>query len=103
LIGVAISTNLRDLIQEIKMNTKLLSLVVLICAGQAATVLAATPAHTPANNARHANNADRGGPGGGEARTPRHTPENNAYKHAQNNGKPLPAKPQRPQKPARPQ
>jgi hypothetical protein len=85
-----------------KMNTKQLLLAITLCATQVAVAVAATPNHTPANNARHANMADRGN-GGGEARTPRHTPENNAYKHAQNNGQPLPAKPQKPQRPAKPQ
>lgn len=84
------------------MNPKQLLLAIALCATQATVAVAATPSHTPANNARHANMADRANVGAGEARTPRHTPENNAYKHAQDNGKPLPMKPQKPQKPQRP-
>ena len=91
-----------DLTQETKMNAKQLLLAITLCATQAAVAVAATPDHSPANNARHANMSDKAKGGNGEARTPRHTPENNAYKHAQNNGKPLPAKPQKPQKPQRP-
>ena len=84
------------------MNAKQLLLAIMLCTTQAAVAVAATPNHNPGNNARHANMTDKANGSNGEARTPRHTPENNAYKHAQNNGKPLPAKPQKPQKPQRP-
>lgn len=85
------------------MNVKHWLLILALGATQTTMALAATPSHTPANNARHANMADRPNGGStGEARTPRHTPENNAYKRALNEGKPLPAKPQKPEKPQRP-
>jgi hypothetical protein len=75
---------------------------VLVLGAHASASLAQPPAHTPANNARHAQNA-----GGGQdiqgARSPEKNQANNAYKHAMNNGKPLPNKPQKPQKPQRPQ
>ncbi len=75
---------------------------VLVLGAQATAALAQTPAHTPENNKRHAQNA-----GGGQdiqgARSPEKNQANNAYKHAMNNGKPLPNKPQKPQKPQRPQ
>lgn len=104
-------------------KTQLISVAtVLVLAAQVSTALAQTPAQTPANNKRHAqsvggdgtllhtrkNNALHaqnagGGQGTPGARSPEKTPANNAYKHAMNNGKPLPNKPQKPQKPQRPQ
>ncbi len=84
-------------------KTQLISFAtVLVLGAQATAALAQTPAHTPENNKRHAQSVG-GGQGTNGARSPEKNPANNAYKHAMNNGKPLPNKPQKPQKPQRPQ
>jgi Spy/CpxP family protein refolding chaperone len=84
-------------------KAKLISVAALLAFGAYATAaLAQTPAHTPANNTRHAQEAG-GGQGTHGARSPEKNQANNAYKQAIKNGHTSANKPQKPQKPKRPQ
>ncbi len=83
-------------------KAKLISVAaVLAFSAHATAALAQTPAHTPENNTRHAQEAG-GGQGTHGARSPEKNQANNAYKQAIKNGTPA-NKPQKPQKPKRPQ
>ena len=84
-------------------TAKLLSVVAVFAFGAHTTVaLAQTPAHTPSNNTRHAQEAG-GGQGTHGARSPAKNEANNAYKKAIEKGLTPANKPKKPQKPKRPQ
>jgi len=105
------------------LKAKLILVVTLFVLGAHASVaLAQTPAKTPANNNRHAQNLGGdgtplhtgknntrhaqeagGGQGSNGARSPQKNQANNAYKQALSNGQTPSNKPQKPQKPMRPQ
>lgn len=75
---------------------------VLVLGVQVTAAFAQTPAQTPANNTRHAQEAG-GGQGTHGVRSPEKNQANNAYKQAIKNGQTPANKPQKPQKPKRPQ
>lgn len=84
-------------------KSKLISVAAVLAFGAHATAaLAQTPAHTPENNTRHAQEAG-GGQGTHGARSPEKNQANNAYKQAIKNGQTPANQPQKPQKPKRPQ
>lgn len=84
-------------------KSKLISVAAVLAFGAHATAaLAQTPAHTPENNTRHAQEAG-GGQGTHGVRSPEKNQANNAYKQAIKNGQTPANKPQKPQKPKRPQ
>lgn len=84
------------------LKAKLISvLAVLVFGAHATAALAQSPAQTPENNTRHAQEAG-GGQGTHGVRSPEKSQANNTYKQAMINGT-LANKPQKPEKPKRPQ